>query len=321
MVPFASLFALVTLFVTLSVEEENDGSTEERPSWEHEVVQSCETALGSGECAAPASLDPSEWSAQVVFSTDSVEVTLQKADQIIHRQLVFSEADSLDQRRVAAGLLVAAMTASARLAEVPQEKNEPLFMPPPVPAPLSSEPPEDAEVHKDRGPHISIDLGLTSAPLLDWNTWGLGAQLRGIWWVARESRPAPWGLTASLGGLHSLGTAEGAGQLEGSLGVAVSLLNPQSYCSFELHGEGLLNATRVFAIPETEGSQGALRGGVQVGALVAFGRSSFAPFVGVDARWLAPDMEIQREGVTYIQVSPFSVVLHVGLRFQHLEIH
>lgn len=328
MFALASLFALVTLSVTLSVEEESEdegieeGANDERPSGEGEVVQSCETALGPGECSAPASSDPSEWSAHVVFSSDSVEVTLEKAGQRIHRQLVFSEADGLDQRRVAAGLLVAAMTASARLAEVPQEKPQPVVASAPLPPPTSSQPQEDVvESRQDPRSHFSIDLGLSSAPVLDWDTWGLGAQLRGTWWSAHESRLSPWGVTASLSGLHSLGTAARAGQLEGSLGVAVSLLGPQGLWSLELHGEGLLNATRVFAIPETEGSEGAVRGGAQWGAVIALGRSTVAPFLGVDARWLAPEMEIQREGATYIQVAPFSVALHCGVRFQHLEIN
>lgn len=266
---------------------------------ETRVVRSCAAALGSDSCLPHGGVDPTIWSAKVRFSTSDVEVTLSRDATSVIRRLPFSEADNDEQRLVAAGLLVAAMTASAQLSKENEEEDRETLQdedratqPPPEPTSPELAP----EVPKPHHlPHATLDLSVLAAPVFAWDRLGLGGTLSVTWWGHARVGPL-----IQLGGLHSLETNPRGLALNGSAGLSIDLLGTRATVRWLLLPVAVVEALRVDRVDGSDGVETAVRAGGRLGTMWVprlHGRG-LVPHAGLDFSLLTPEVEVRRDGET-----------------------
>ena len=152
-----------------------------------QVVAHCEIALGEGQCQAASQDAPA--SARVVFETNRVVITLLDEPALPTRSLEFSPADSTDQRQVAAGLLVAAMSAAARSEQEARARDAEEQVALQEPKESEKKPPEQkpesselSKVDEEKPtPQFLFDIGGTLSPPLGGSTLRLGGLLKSTW--------------------------------------------------------------------------------------------------------------------------------------------
>lgn len=281
--------------------------------WLSEVLASCENALGLGECTRDGDSE-NLWQASVVFRNDAVTITLARTNRMIVRSLEFLPDDSEKQRRVAAGLLVAAMTAAARLSE--PEPKEPVkekvsILPP---APVAPAPPPKREEKKEptRRAARYLELAAMTGPTLGGAHFGGGALLS-----ATMQARAPIGFGGGVDGLYSQRDDFRVLKLGVSVGPRLGLLTELQALSWFLALEGVVDYTRIQpALPEVE-ARGAMRGGGRLRTSVAFGSGGLRPLLGVGITALSPGLEIRGGSDPGLLVPAFLGCAFVGLLFNH----
>lgn len=290
-------------------------SAENEANCAQRVVSSCQTALGEEQCALAAPGLSPEWTADVRALPDGVEVTLIGDHLSRTRTLSFAPVDSEEQRCVAAGLLVAAMTAAARLdtlAEVPASSS-----PSAVKAPVGPRPERKREVSRSQMPAFSIDLGGAAITMLRHDDLGMAASGRGTLWPFLRGRSVAVGISGYVSAGESLGqTSLEVRLLEGGAGLSLYVLPPKLPVGLRVHGEALFSRTWVSKVPQATGTQAANQGGGAARALVVFGRSDLLPWLGVRAALSLPPLEIQREGMSLIEAPLSRFSLGIGLTWQ-----
>jgi hypothetical protein len=268
-----------------------------------DVLASCEKALGSGECTRVGD-DEGTWRASVVFLRDAATVTLSRPNRVIVRSLEFLPEDSEKQRRVAAGLLVAAMTAAARLSEpeppapkpeevAPARPEPPKVVTRPAPArraPPSSASPSSASPWSASPRARRLELGALAGPTLGGTHWGGGALLA----VSADLRPE-FGAGGGVEGLYSNKDGYQVLKLGVGLGPRIHMHPGVWSVGWSLALEGVLDYTRITTTLLEEATQGALRGGGRLRTSVSFGGGKVRPLLGLGITALSPGLEIRRD--------------------------
>lgn len=302
--------------------DNNEGSAlEERELALEEVLSSCENALGEGECRGP-DQGGDTWQAAVAFTDSSATVTLSRPNRVIVRNLEFSPEDSEKQRRVAAGLLVAAMTAAARLSE-PDVEEETM---PPVerqqrggvekaagaPSRVQRSSPTRSNMEpENRTGGFSVEVAGMFGSTLGGPHWGGGGAAAFSLWL----RPH-LGLGISAGGLYSYKDDWEALKFDGGVGPRMALVPESKVLSWELAVEGVLDFTQVRYAPGRSAPGGALRGGGRMRTSWALGASPVRPFLGVAITSLSPVLEIQRDGTKERVVPAFLGSAFLGIVYK-----
>lgn len=284
----------------------------ERAAAEMRVIASCEAALGEGQCTGAAPQAP--WQATVRFSESDVEVVLTQGDDTVTRRLPFSRGDNDEQRLVAAGLLVAAMTASAQLSS----RREPVPPPSkpsqdPPPSPPAPSPPAPSQLRWS--PYGTLDLGARLSPLITWDNPALGASLHGAYWFHER-----WGATVGVSASQSLLSDPRARAGEASVGVSLNLLEPEGSVAWILRGQSVTEALVVDRVPGAEGSAMALRTGGSLALLLTGSHrakaSALVPFLGIETTLLGPRVEITRDGEPLTDALFVRAGLSVGISWK-----
>lgn len=275
----------------------------DEPGASEAVVSGCRDALGVDACRLGDAGDVAGQRALVTFEEGRVHVDVSDDGasgevRSVTRDLLFLPQESLDQRLRAAGLLVAALSASlgerSREIEPEAEMNVELVAFTVRPQPLG---------------RFWIDAGAASG--LVWsNEWAFGGELRTTFAPGTSS----WFVTAS--GRLLGGSARDTKNLwwSGGLGVGRELLPTTSPWSWWIHLEGVVEALDV----SWQGAdRSATRGGARLGTRLAWG-DAIGPWLGFDATLAGPSVVVQRSGVTWLEAPVWQLNGLVGLRFRAL---
>lgn len=314
-----ALLGLVTIQVTQEehpdttapiVNEETAGedaatAPQVKPSVQNKVVEHCEIALGKGECRAALATETA--SARVDFKKNRVVVNLLSEPGVPPRSLDFSDADTPDQRQVAAGLLVAAMSAAARSERDARERREEEQA-----AQLASEVArrESLEQIKRENAARSLkedqqesvrflfDLGATFSPPIDGAKIGLGGLLRTTWQATSFA-----GFFVELRFAQLVGESPRVRLGDAGFGASLTLTKPDSSVTAWLNAGPVFNLVEVSQVNELDESQVTLRGGGRLGFGVAPRLLPLSPWLAVDLAGFAPTVEV-RAGDTFIERIP-----------------
>lgn len=305
--------------------DEKEGGSQ--VDWERalgEVLASCENALGTGECTRPEE-DEDTWHAVVVFTADGAKVTLSRPNRVIVRNLEFSTEDSEKQRRVAAGLLVAAMTAAARLSEpefeeqrgsreeresrVRAESSQPDAAAPTAESLAPWAPAEPEKPHAG-GPYSAELVAMIGSTLGGPHFGGGGAAS-----LALRLRPH-FSIGLGVGGLYSRRDDFEVMKLDGSAGPRVNLLPASKILNWELAAEGVIDFTQVSYLPGESDARGAVRGGGRVRTSWTLGSARLRPLLGVAVTSLSPVLEIQADGTSETVVPSFLGSAFLGIVYK-----
>ena len=248
-----------------------------------QVVDSCNEALGAKRCeAAQAGRRNSALLAVVRFGDATVDIRLFRVapvrTELERRSVAFSEDDARGDRYIAAGLMVAALTAAQ---PEPTPVPEPQAGPPAPPRP--SPPPSPAEASNPTG----LDAGFEIGQGLDSHHPKYGGSLR-AWWIAHGPR---LGVTGGASYLYAANRAE-LTWTSASLGIIGRATPWRSLVSVEVSAEGMFQ--RVVAAAELAGTRESAsvgRGGGRFGSKVAF---EFGRWVHP---WLGWEMSLLRRGL------------------------
>jgi hypothetical protein len=265
------------------------------------AVGSCELVLGKGHCRTSGEPGPTaSWYATVVWQDDSsldatVELRSSESGPTVSvREVRFEEADSLEQRYRALGLLVVShvlaskpqptATAASQISNEAPLPTEPAPDYPPAPLPLLPL-------------TLGVDLAGAVGPAIASGQLRWGGNVRG-WVAVTPSAPRP---QVSLGFSRASSEAD-VTWYSGSVGVAAPLDIPELPVSFELHLEAILQRMQLVADNgDARESAGQTRGGMGLGGDAFVGLSDqVAVMVGGSATFLAPNVRLtvgeDREG-------------------------
>lgn len=269
------------------------------------IERACAAALGPGECVL-AQEPPSGPHALVRLG--SREVTVEWLDgrgESVERTLRFSRDEAREEKAVAAGLLVAALSASeeARATE-PESAVEPA---PPSPAPPRV-PPPTVETRLTR-----LEVGAAVLVGSDFASATFGGEVR-VWVPFPGSR---LGLLGAFGYHEPLTKALSVETLHGSLGLFVRSggERPSGVVAdvfVEALGEFAEARVARGGAVETRGFE---RFGARVGTAFGFRLGAFVPYVGLEGRWLAPRVVVRVGGDELTASQEFSGGLSLGARF------
>jgi hypothetical protein len=263
-----------------------------------QVVDSCNQALGSPRCH-PA-LDPggdTALYALVLWDGNELTISLRRKApngvEIDSRHVAFSDADDPRDRYIAAGLMVAALTAA--------QPNEPTPAPTPAPAPETpkaplatpASAPATVPAEQSSAPlHLGLYVGAEAGQGLTGQSpkWGGGLRL---WWLAHEPR---LGVTASA----SLLGAKDSVSLRWTtlcLGFTARLTPWESLFGVDVVTDATAQHTRASATLGAETDSAELwRFGGRFGALVSLDTGSWVqPYVGVSLTLLERGVEVTLE--------------------------
>jgi hypothetical protein len=223
------------------------------------------------------------------------------------REIEFSQADELEQRHKALGLIIAAyVVANTRSAPEP----EPVASPSPEPAPE----PRELAPSPRRFAIWNGDIGLTAGPGLDRGEPRFGLMLRGV------VRP----IDIALGGLLSLRAARRFNDdnpvlwVSGSAGLALLLQAPASPLAVETRLEAIAQRMHTQAQDPISGERdegGVWRFGGQLGLELQLRlASSIFLFAGADLEMLLPAVHLAVAGRSAGVEKPFAWGGLAGLR-------
>jgi hypothetical protein len=275
------------------------------------VVESCQAALGPDQCALATGDRRAKWRAIVDWQGMRLVVTLEhtqtRGTPVARREITFSPSDSEEQRWVAAGLMVAAVTAAQSEPEGPQQppeepqtREEPAALAEPHPAPATL-----------RG---VVDFGGLVGQGLRSSEPKLGILGRG--WLMLNA--ASLGATASLRFASSFGNPE-LRWYGGSAGVAARVTDWSAPFGLELVAELLLEQAQARAT--RDGVEQVLtsswRGGAQLGAVASYSLARwFVPWVAADVSALRPELEVRIADRTVGTEGDVRWAFSLGARFQ-----
>lgn len=325
------LFASVVVTVTTPAVETQAGRTDatvdDREAASREalvdVLASCRTALGESECQGE-NASAAIWNAQVVFSSDGAQVTLNGPTRVVTRRLEFLPEDSPKQRRVAAGLLVAAMTAAARLSE---PKPKVVKSPEPnVEVPFPSEPgltgDEPTKV-VDR-PHVektnersdawSIEAAALVGPTLDLSHLGWGGRFE----IDVPISPR-WGGGASLSAMRASRDGWKSTSMQFCIGPWFSPVGANRPIGWKVTLEAVLDRTEIVHGPSEDPAQNALRAGGRLRTSFSLGDGRLTPLLGLGITALGPSLEVRIEGEPAFAVPAVTTMGYLGVGYRFLK--
>lgn len=311
-------------------EPQVDGSVSERASGEaggtapapgeealRALVASCDQALGEGSCVPFQAGAREPYFAEVSFELEAARVVLRTSGSeqqavVAERSLSFSEADGRPQRQRAAGLLVAAMTAAADLAQRQEleaaEKEEELLVAAPAP-PVS--PPPPAPAPRREGAPFGAEAAFVTSPLLGPEGWGFGGLFNlGFW--PRDA----FAFNAEARMLRATGEELSGDSISGALGATLVLGRRNAAFGLRVHPQAVFESTRVFGVVPEGGAKFAHRGGGRLGVSVAWGGHLLAPFALVSVTALAPAVSVERDGEHLRTLPPVTLSLAFGVRLE-----
>jgi hypothetical protein len=277
------MFALIAVAVELPPDTSDEAAAR--------VIESCQAALGPNECTLAKDGTDAEWHAAVTWEGMRLRVTLEQSQmrgtEVARRELEFSPSDSEEQRWVAAGLMVAALTAAQSKPEEPKEDEKPLEQPKArkEPAMVAEPPPAPVVLHG------VVDVGGLVGRGLRASEPKLGILVRG-WLTLNASR---LGATASLRVASSFGDPE-LRWYGGSAGIAARVTDWSSPFGLEFVGELLLEQAQARAMREDveQVMTSSWRGGGQLGVVASYGLARwFVPWVAADLSAVRPELEVR----------------------------
>ncbi len=325
------LALLTAVVVTVTSPSVESGMTTEQDASSTEtgalavVLSSCRTALGVDECAsAEENREEAVWNAEVVFSDDGAQVTLRGPTSVDVRNLEFLPEDSKKQRQVAAGLLVAAMTASARLAAPEPETTE--VVPPPVkPKPLRAErlveePPQPGpsvlplptkqRKRRATGGAIELELAALGGPILGASHVGLGG------WIGLTGAVSQrLGGSFNFGARHSSQSEWRSTSMQICAGPWAAVTPPQARFGWRISAEAVVDQTAVSPAASELSAKYATRFGGRVRSTLAFDVGPLAPFVGFGVAGLTPTLKVRDGSRTELSVPDFLGFGYLGVSY------
>lgn len=293
--------APILLLVAIAVEGGDEAASAH-------VVAGCVAALGPEECKAAAASDAADepLAATVRIEEASVAVSVQtRGGMTAERRLDFEPEDSAEQRAIAAGLLVAALsadlerTAAARATEAAKVRPPPPPEPPP-PEPSSPPPPEPRTRRwlLDVGAMASMPMGALATHLGGQAQVGYFANSRfALFFGARGDTALPGGLDASRLGL--------------SLGVGAELLPRAQALSLLVSVDGRIEELRLGGGLSEPLQASVLRGGGAVSARFGFPTRGAGFYVGFEGALIGPEVEVYvgTEPAGRVPLASFSLLL------------
>lgn len=279
------------------------------------VVDSCNAALGSRRCeAAQPTGNDTTLLAVVRFQGAALDIRLFRGrgvrTEVERRSVAFSEEDAAPDRYIAAGLMVAALTAAQPQspekapAEVPPPESPPPPPPEPEPEPVQSAPGAPA-------PHLGIDLAFLMGQGLDSRHPKLGGGLQ-PWWLADSPRI---GASVSISYLYSSGPVQ-LTWVSAGLGVAGRITDWSAPVSVEISTEAMVQ--QASAAAERDGirrSENLLRWGGRLGSKIAFPLGGpIEPYLGWEVTLLRPSFEVRLEDERIGSEGPLRFGLALGVR-------
>lgn len=282
------------------------------------ALSSCEAVLGEGACQAEATEEPL-FLAEMSWQEQWLLVRLRRAGDettwLVERRLEFSENDQPKQRWVAAGLLIAALTAAEHhklSLEKPEVPAEPELEPEP-PAPVLAETVLAVPPLAVRPSPFRLDGGVRLGPGPGEPSLRLGGLLRFSWF------PRTWGLTLATNTELSVATPAEILWVSGAAGAGVRLTQPEASWDLRLLGEGVLQWVQVGARqgPAREQSQ-LTRGGARLALDSSWATGGpLHPWLNLEASYLLPSWDLQVASRPVLAEESFQVSINLGaqLRF------
>jgi hypothetical protein len=285
MVAFSSTLPIFALAVAIQLPPEVSDRTAAR------VIENCQAALGPGQCSLERDGLDAEWHATVRWNGMQLLVALEhdsaRGTEVARRRVVFSPDDSDEQRWVAAGLIVAALTAAQSKSEEAQEENVLLAEPSVRRRPATAVPkPASADLL-----HRIIDVGGIVGRGMRSTEPKLGGGVRG--WLMLN--PARVGATASLS-LASSFSNPGVLWYGGGAGVGARVTRWSSSFGLEVRGEFVLEQARVQAARRgvVQAVSSSWRAGGQFGVVASYHLARWAvPWLAIDVSALRPELELR----------------------------
>lgn len=297
-------------------EEPSPSSAAEAHEELRALLASCDQALGPGNCVAAAAAADVPWRAVVEFTERGVQVTLHTTTKPVVRQLEFSAADAVKQRRAAAGLLVAAMTAAAHLEERTTKDesaaraNEARERRARAVRPVAAEPLLTLPVTPEHSPRFGLELAAAASPFVGAGRWGMGGLAAFTWWPS-----ASLGISAEGRALHAPAEEFSANAVMGAFGLTIPLWSVSRDITLRLHPAAVLDLTHVFHVAGASGSQVAQRVGGRLALRIAVG-GRLGPWLGVGVTTLSRAVEIQVDKNLIRRAPPVTLSLALGMRWE-----
>ncbi len=274
------------------------------------IERACRAALGPSECVI-VSAPPEGPHAEVRLGTREVHVVWRSSSgDVLERTLQFAREEAREERAVAAGLLVAALSATDDAMRAPAPSAP---APPPSPvreAPLRVTTPEEST---DRS---RFEVGGAFQVGLDFEVPTLGGEAR--FWVPVGT--SSFGLVGGVGYHEPLTSVFGARSVSGSAGGFFRMGEEAfAHPSVFVFAEALAQAAAVDVTRagETE-TLGYERWGARLGTHFGFALGAVTPYLGLEGRWLAPRVVVRVAGEELTAAQEFSGALSLGLRFRVL---
>ncbi len=242
----------------------------------------------------------------------------------LERELAFTEADGVEQRWVASGLLVAAMIAAVPRKEEPVEEPpvaEPKVPEPPVEAkaPALAErattpPPEPPKADSRRFAY-AMDVGLLGTQALSWGQWCAGAELRQT--ILGSSG---WGVAGMVRGANAVDAEPSLLLLGVGIGPMVRLTPTGRPFEWWVALEGVAEIVEIAPGDGSEpGARSAYRFGLGVDTRLSLGSGDLVPWLGVSAALKAPEIVVRVNGDDVGETDPWSVAFLLGARARIFE--
>ena len=308
--PVALLAAmgLSTVAIDLPAETEPEATTR--------VVDSCNAALGAQRCEAALPNGNGTTLLAVVRMQGAVlDVQLFQQDaahtELEQRSIEFSEADTATDRYIAAGLMVAALTAAQPESSSSEPEQEPEHGLGPKPELERQQEPEPelgatpqlepepnaiaSQTEASSAPpiHVGLDAALQLGQGLHISHPRWGGML-GLWWMAHSPR-------IGVSGMANYLVASDQVQLtwiSGSFGLVTRLTEWNSAVNAMVSAEAMMQ--RASAAAERDGareSASLLRWGGRLGARVGLDLGSMVqPWIGLDTTLLSPAFKVSLGG-------------------------
>ena len=279
------------------------------------VVESCNQALGGPRCQAAGQGVRTTLVAIVRWEGTELRISLHKdsaeGPEVDQRQVAFSAEDAPRDRFIAAGLMVAALTAAQINPEAPEPEPPPPppTKPPPAPPkldvpPAPPAPPPELPLHLATNLSAEVGQGLSG----EGAKWGGGVRLS---WLLHSPRIGVTGKVSYLGA----GQPTRMRWTSAAVGLIARLSPWNSPIGVEFSGEGV--AERVVAQATRDGesdSDGLWRLGGQLSLLAGLRvPASVEPFVGLQLTLLERGFEVRLEDEPLATEPPLRLTGQLGL--------
>jgi hypothetical protein len=277
------------------------------------AVQSCEVALGEGQCRlidSDAQPEPAaDWSAAVRYGSgrdDTVLVALRsnRTGTLLQvRELSFGSHDEPRDRWESIGVLIAALVAS-------REKREPFDA---TVAEVAAEP-QWEPASASRPPALRLDAAFLMSRAADRGAPHLGPEVRG----SLELASLPLFVLASASYGVRASEEPDVSWLSGAVGVGVRIGRRAAPLTAEIHTSGAIERWALSASESQRSDKDSVtRFGPRLGVDVVWATADRVHlFVGGRLAMLRPEIRIDVRGENVEQLSPMMGSLLVGFRFR-----